>query len=33
MAFLKNLHFELVLLKTDRTQYVEPWITEPRKRF
>lgn len=27
MAFLKNLHFELVLLKTDRTQYVEPWLS------
>jgi hypothetical protein len=26
MAFLKNLHFELVLLKTGRMQYVEPWL-------
>lgn len=27
MAFLKNLHFELVLLQTNRTQYVEPWLS------
>jgi Ser/Thr protein kinase RdoA (MazF antagonist) len=27
MAFLKNLHFELVLLETDKTQYVEPWLS------
>ncbi|PYS50170.1 MAG: hypothetical protein DMG13_21620 [Acidobacteria bacterium] len=26
MAFLKNLHFELVLLKTGRTDYAEPWL-------
>jgi hypothetical protein len=26
MAFLKNLHFELVLLSTGRTQYADPWI-------
>jgi hypothetical protein len=26
MAFLKNLHFELVLLKTGRTEYAHPWI-------
>ena len=25
-AFLKNLHFELVLLDTGRTQYVTPWL-------
>jgi hypothetical protein len=27
MAFLKNLHFELVLLKTGRKQYADPWLT------
>jgi aminoglycoside phosphotransferase (APT) family kinase protein len=27
MAFLKNLHFELVLLKTGRTEYANPWLT------
>jgi aminoglycoside phosphotransferase (APT) family kinase protein len=27
MAFLKNLHFELVLLKTGRTEYAEPWLS------
>lgn len=26
MAFLKNLHFELVLLKTGRTEYTDPWL-------
>jgi aminoglycoside phosphotransferase (APT) family kinase protein len=26
MAFLKNLHFELVLLHTGRRSYVEPWL-------
>jgi aminoglycoside phosphotransferase (APT) family kinase protein len=26
MAFLKNLHFELVLLKTGRTEYAKPWL-------
>ena len=26
MAFLKNLHFELVLLKTNRTDYAAPWL-------
>src|SRR5439155_13818419 len=26
MAFLKNLHFELVLLKTGRTEYAQPWL-------
>jgi hypothetical protein len=26
IAFLKNLHFELVLLKTDRTEYAGPWL-------
>jgi hypothetical protein len=26
MAFLKNLHFELVLLKTGHTEYVTPWL-------
>ncbi len=26
MAFLKNLHFELVLLHTDQTQYADPWL-------
>lgn len=26
MAFLKNLHFELVLLNTGRRQLVEPWL-------
>jgi aminoglycoside phosphotransferase (APT) family kinase protein len=26
MAFLKNLHFELVLLKTGRTQYADRWL-------
>ena len=25
-AFLKNLHFELVLLETRRTEYVKPWL-------
>jgi len=27
MAFLKNLHFELVLLKTGRTEYTDPWLS------
>jgi len=27
MAFLKNLHFELVLLKTGQTEYAEPWLS------
>jgi aminoglycoside phosphotransferase (APT) family kinase protein len=27
MAFLKNLHFELVLMKTGRTQYATPWLS------
>jgi hypothetical protein len=27
MAFLKNLHFELVLLKTGRSQYADPWLS------
>ena len=26
MAFLKNLHFELVLLKTGRMEYAKPWL-------
>jgi aminoglycoside phosphotransferase (APT) family kinase protein len=26
MAFLKNLHFELVLLKTGHMQYARPWL-------
>jgi aminoglycoside phosphotransferase (APT) family kinase protein len=26
MAFIKNLHFELVLLKTGRTEYAAPWL-------
>jgi len=26
MAFLKNLHFELVLLKTGRIEYAKPWL-------
>jgi aminoglycoside phosphotransferase (APT) family kinase protein len=26
MGFLKNLHFELVLLKTGRTEYCDPWL-------
>jgi aminoglycoside phosphotransferase (APT) family kinase protein len=26
MAFLKNLHFELVLLKTGRAEYTRPWL-------
>jgi hypothetical protein len=26
MAFLKNLHFELVLLKTGHTEYATPWL-------
>jgi len=26
MAFLKNLHFELVLLRTGRTHYADPWL-------
>jgi aminoglycoside phosphotransferase (APT) family kinase protein len=26
MVFIKNLHFELVLLKTGRTEYVAPWL-------
>jgi aminoglycoside phosphotransferase (APT) family kinase protein len=26
MAFLKNLHFELVLLKTGRNEYAQPWL-------
>ena len=26
MAFLKNLHFELVLLKTGHTEYAKPWL-------
>jgi aminoglycoside phosphotransferase (APT) family kinase protein len=26
MAFLKNLHFELVLLKTGRKHYADPWL-------
>jgi hypothetical protein len=26
MAFLKNLHFELVLLSTGRNHYAEPWL-------
>ena len=25
-SFLKNLHFEVVLLKTGNTEYVEPWL-------
>ena len=27
MAFLKNLHFELVLLKTGRNEYADPWLS------
>jgi hypothetical protein len=27
MAFLKNLHFELVLLKTGRNYYADPWLS------
>ena len=27
MAFLKNLRFELVLLKTGRTEYANPWLS------
>jgi len=27
MAFLKNLHFEIVLLKTGRSEYVDPWLS------
>jgi aminoglycoside phosphotransferase (APT) family kinase protein len=27
MAFLKNLHFEIVLLETGRSDYVEPWLS------
>jgi aminoglycoside phosphotransferase (APT) family kinase protein len=26
IAFLKNLHFELVLLKTGKVRYLEPWL-------
>jgi aminoglycoside phosphotransferase (APT) family kinase protein len=26
LAFLKNLHFELALLKTGRTNFAEPWL-------
>ncbi len=26
MAFLKNLHFELVLLKTGRSEFASPWL-------
>jgi hypothetical protein len=27
MTFLKNLHFELVLLKTGRSEFAEPWLS------